>query len=288
MYSLNIIGAGRCGKALGLLLKYTQKVHIQGICNQHQQSSQASIDLIGEGKAFKRISDLPPADLTLISVPDDAIEKCAVELSLSPHVQPTGIVFHCSGSLTSDVLLHLKHKGYSTASIHPLRSFADSSKSVAFFSGCYCALEGDMDACEILQSLFFEMGAHVFPLNPSHKKRYHAGAVFASNYLVTLAKTTQSLMVDCGIDEDSSKHMILSLMSSCLENIKNHDTIEESLTGPIRRGDIETLKSHLGVLTDASVDNLYRALGMETLKITDLDKNTKHQIKNILLKKSEF
>lgn len=285
MYSLNIIGAGHCGKALGLLLKNTQKVYVQGVCNQHLQSTKEAIDFLGGGKAFVEIADLPPADLTLIACPDDAIEKCAKTLSSSQFLNTAGIVFHCSGSKTSDSLEKLKRLGCLVASIHPLMGFADSLSSVASFAGCYCGLEGDSHACAILEALFFDMGAHVFILNKTHKQLYHAGAVCASNYLVTLAKSAQSLMIDAGIEHEKAKNIIISLMSYSLENIKNHDTIEKALTGPIKRADLKTLKAHLGVLPEESMQNLYRTLGLETIKLTNLETDIKAQIINILINK---
>lgn len=285
MYSLNIIGAGHCGKALGLLLKKTQKVYVQAVCNQHLKSTKDAIDFLGEGRAFERITDLPPADLTLLSCADDAIEHCAQALSLSPNLDTSGIVFHCSGSKTSDSLESLKARGCFVASIHPLMGFADSLLSVNSFAGCHCGVEGDFEACLILEVLFLDMGAHVFSLSKAHKCQYHAGAVFASNYLVTLAKTAQSLMEEAGVEQETAKNIITSLMSNSLENIKNHDTIEKALTGPIRRADLKTLKAHLAVMPEESMQNLYRFLGLETIQLTNLETSIKEQMKNILINK---
>lgn len=282
MLSLNIIGAGRCGKTLGLLLKNTQKVHVQAVCNFHEESALEATQFIGEGIVVKHIKDLPSSDLTMMTCPDDDIKLLAMELSLSQNLNSSSTVFHCSGTHSSDILKSLRKKGCLIASIHPLMSFSGKLPSLSAFSGCYCGVEGDESACQILSSLFFEMGAHVFEISSEHKKLYHAGAVVASNYLVTLAKTAQSLMMASGIEEDVAKNMICSLMGYSLENLANHDKIDLALTGPIKRGDLKTLSAHMDILPNEAILNIYRHLGLETIKMTALSEEKKHQIIKIL------
>ncbi|MCX7902903.1 MAG: DUF2520 domain-containing protein [Caloramator sp.] len=103
-----------------------------------------------------------------------------------------------------------------------------------------------------------------FILSKKDKAKYHAAAVFASNYLVVLSKITKSLLLDCGINEEFIIDAIYPLMEGALLNIKEKG-IEDALTGPIVRGDHKTINMHLESLREYK--DIYKKLGLVALEI---------------------
>ncbi|WP_419421553.1 hypothetical protein ACNVED_16335 (plasmid) [Legionella sp. D16C41] len=158
MYTINIIGAGRLGKTIGKLIVINKAGSIQGICNQSIKSSILAAQYIGEGEIFNKISELPSADITFITTPDENIKNSARELSKSDYLKRNSTILHCSGALMSSELESLKSKDCNIASVHPMHSFASPDISVHKFKNTYCAMEGDDDAKKILGQLFSNIG----------------------------------------------------------------------------------------------------------------------------------
>lgn len=282
MMTLNIIGAGRCGLTLAYLLKHANLVKIQGICNLTIESAQNALEFIGDGKVFAYIEDLPSVDIVLIACPDDQIEIVAKKLAQSPHLKVDTIVFHCSGALSSQLMLSLKEKGSWIASAHPMISFANPLESIASFIGSYCSIEGDVQAREKLIYLFEKLGAHTFTIHTDKKALYHVASVFSSNYLVSLAHLSYETFVEAGIDKELSRQLVLSLMNSNLKNLNSSKEFARALTGPIQRGDSQTIQKHMKAIFDTELKEIYAKLGLITLKLSKISQDKKEKIIKIL------
>jgi predicted short-subunit dehydrogenase-like oxidoreductase (DUF2520 family) len=282
LHTLNIIGAGRCGKTLAYLLHHANLVNVQGVCNSTLESASEAILFIGAGHGYQQVKDMPPADITLITCPDDQIESLSHELSQSTHLKEKSIIFHCSGALSSAVLHHLTEKKCFVGSAHPMMSFANSAQSIANFAGTYCGLEGDPEAKSVIGHLFIELGAHTFPIQRDKKTLYHVAGVLSSNYLVSLAHLAQECLIDSGIDKNTSRNIVLSLMGSSLTNLNKHQEFENALTGPIQRGDIQTIESHLAAIPWTYLKEIYAKLGLQALKISKINQSLKNKIKKLL------
>lgn len=277
--TINIIGAGQIGKTLGGLLVKHQLCQIQGIVNQRYDSALNAVDFMGAGKAFNNIEELPPADITMLLVPDDKIEACCIALSNSRQLKQGSVIMHCSGTLSSAILASAQSQGCLIASVHPMRSFADPALSVEQYEGTYCAIEGDLKAIKRLEPLFTQIGSIIFTLDAKNKAYYHAAGVFASNYVVTLAELAKQSMQKAGVAEDTAMNIIATLMASTLENLSQHQSPAQVLTGPIKRGDIQTVKHHLHTLsTTPHLKALYEQLGTATLNLATLPADIKHEL----------
>ena len=266
--NINIIGAGRVGKTLGALLARTAGVAVVGICNQTIKSSQNAINFIGSGVAYQHIRELPPADITLLTTPDDTISRVVEQLCVEGIYRPNSIMVHCSGTLSCYILSPLNSLGYSVAGVHPLRSFSDPSISLEKFSGTYCAIEGDVSALLLLKPLLKLMGAITHEIDPAFKAEYHAAAVFASNYMVTLAQQSWLCMLNAGVDRKIAMNLVLNLMQGTVDQIYQQSEPAHALTGPIQRGDLATVQLHLNALSFGNQKNLYSILGQATLPFT--------------------
>lgn len=279
---VNIIGAGHLGKTIGHLLVKRQLVKIGSICNRSETSSINAIKFIGQGKYCPTIGELQPADITFITTPDDLISITCEELSKNQFIKRGSVVLHCSGSLTSDALISVKEKDCYVASIHPMRSFAKPELSIEQYSGTYCAIEGDKEAIPNVRSLFNSIGSITYEIDKRKKSLYHAAGVFASNYLVTLAQQALSCMREAGIENEMAMHVITNIMRGTVSNLEKTLSPEQSLTGPIQRGDISTIMKHIESLTDMERKHLYSILGKATLHLTEHNKGKKEKIEGAL------
>lgn len=266
--TLSIIGCGKVGQTLARLWVQHQTVQIQDILNTSIESGKRAAAFVGAGRVAHRYSDLHAADIFLIAAPDDHIIHCCEALSRNYRLSPDSIVFHCSGALTSSVLHSASERGAAVASIHPIRSFAVPEKVVVDFAGTYCGTEGDERALGMLGEIFSAIGAQLVPINRDAKVLYHAAAVFASNYLVTLLDTAVQTYGQAGIPPDIALKMMAALVRETTENVLQIGP-EQALTGPIARKDIATvLKQYRSVhAVNPTHGSLYKQLGKLTAQL---------------------
>lgn len=262
---LNIIGAGHLGQTLGRLFATHQLAQIGGIYNRTKASALDAIRFIGQGTYCSSLAELPHADITLISTPDDSISSVCTSFSTTNEsIQAGDIVMHCSGTLSSDYLLSSKDKGCFIASIHPMRSFKQPAISVNEYVGTYCAMEGDDHALAVLGPLFEAIGSKTHVIKKDKKALYHASAVFASNYLITLSQQALDCLNESGVEHDLAMPIIVSIMQSTLTNLAVIQSPKHALTGPVQRGDIATIDQHMAAFTNKQQRELYEILMQAT------------------------
>ena len=278
---INMIGAGHLGQTIAHLLSKNPLVQIGAICNTSEASSSQAITFIGGGVYCPSIAQLPPADITFITTPDDLISSICEALSNNKQIKPQSTVLHCSGSLSSDVLLSVKEHHCYVASVHPMRSFANPELSVKQYQGTYCAMEGDNDALCLLQDVFHSIGSITYLIDKTKKSLYHAAGVFASNYLVTLSQQALLCFKEAGVDNEIAMRIITTLMQSTVSNLTETLSPDTSLTGPIQRGDRSTVIKHL-VSLKSPMKELYSLMGEATIPLTTHDNATKELLKEAL------
>jgi predicted short-subunit dehydrogenase-like oxidoreductase (DUF2520 family) len=263
--TLSCIGAGRLGKTLCRL--FSEHLSIGQIVNSSQTSADLALDFIGAGTAQRDYANLQPADIWLIATPDNHIAKASAALENCGVLRDTDIVFHCSGSLTADALgLDL----YSTASVHPIHSFANPDNSLAQFAGTACAVEGQPEACIVLEGLFAKIGGRPFAIQTQHKSLYHAATVMTCNYLVSLMALGEQMLNAAGVDLLAmDRNPLEPLIRQTVDNYLSTDAIS-ALTGPIARGDNSTVEAHLLALQGQPDlwQTVYRAMGNATLELS--------------------
>jgi predicted short-subunit dehydrogenase-like oxidoreductase (DUF2520 family) len=282
----NIIGAGRLGKNIALALSTAQIISSLFICNRSLDSAQQACLDIGFGSSsVEKIEYLPTAELTWICCNDDAINDAVRALNQNTCLEPGSFVIHCSGVLNSTLLAPLKERGCSVASFHPLKAFKTNYLVANAFNQVDCVLEGDDIVCDWLGHAFTALGANPIALQPGAKTTYHAAACIASNYLITLAACSEALFLEAGLSAQQSRRMMINLMQGNLNNLQNTESIRESLTGPLARGDINTILLHLASIENNEIRHLYQAAALSTLPLTQLADEVKLQIKALLTSK---
>ncbi|KTD44884.1 Rossmann-like and DUF2520 domain-containing protein [Legionella quateirensis] len=278
----NIIGAGRLGKNLALALSTTQMLTLDSVCNRSFNSAQQACSEIKLGTAVNSLKQLPKTDVTWITCNDDSIESIVYQLIKDSVLKPDSFIIHCSGALNSELLSPLRELGCSVASFHPLKAFKSGYLNSLAFNQIDCVMEGDPAVCEWLHGIFSILGAHVIPIRSDAKIMYHTAATIASNYLITLAHTSEELLLQAGIPQHQARAMICNLMQGNINNLSKTSHIAESLTGPLCRGDIQTMSMHLKAIDNPSIKELYKKAGLATLPLAQLPLENKEIIKKML------
>lgn len=202
--------------------------------------------------------------LMIIAVPDDAIAGVAAALAGSGAVTPDTVVLHTSGLRDRSALRGLDATGAALGSFHPLQTFADADGDPDALCAAPAVIEGDARALVAARELAVVLGMdRVVEIAGDRKPLYHAGAVFASNYLVGLADIAVRLMHEAGI-ANADVELILPLMRQTLDNLR--DGPAAALTGPVRRGDAGTVTAHLAMLGEPE-RTLYRMLALQSLYV---------------------
>jgi predicted short-subunit dehydrogenase-like oxidoreductase (DUF2520 family) len=280
----NIIGAGRLGKNIALALSTAQIASLQSVYNLSLNSAQQSCHDIGSVNPVNKIDMLPMADITWITCNDDSIRPIVTILAEHSLLKPGSLVVHCSGVLNSTLLTPLKAQGCFIASFHPLKAFKTGYLNADAFNKVDCVLEGDEEACTWLTHSFSGLGANILTIKPEAKAAYHAAACMASNYLITLASCSEQLLLKAGLTQEQTRPIICKLMQGNLNNLQEAKLISESLTGPLMRGDYETLSLHLQAIENPAMKEFYKAAGLATLPLTHLTHNKKQTITALLKK----
>ncbi|WP_170362613.1 Rossmann-like and DUF2520 domain-containing protein [Ruegeria arenilitoris] len=261
----NLIGAGRVGQTFLSLLNSLPYCQIQDVLSARFASAQEAVERANAGHAVQSISDLRPADLWVIAVPDTQIaavaSDLATKLSATDGTQKPPIAFHCSGYFAADEMARLRGLNWRLASVHPVLSFADPDKAKDQFKGALCGLEGDADALEFLRPLLGNLGAECFSIRSDAKSLYHAGAVISNNFAVVLQAIAQEAWTMAGVSEDVIAPLNAKLMESTAQNVIALGP-QRALTGPAARGDDQVVTSQGEDVADWHPDagEVYRIL----------------------------
>jgi predicted short-subunit dehydrogenase-like oxidoreductase (DUF2520 family) len=202
------------------------------------------------------------ADVIFVTVPDveltTVIEQLAVGTGQS--------VVHCSGALDATPLMAASARGAACGVFHPLQSFGPDAAAERFI-GIAVGVDAEPALCDQLSQLAERLGAAPFSLRGVDRARYHAAAVFTSNYLVALHAAAARIWQSAGLPVESARAALATLSRGTVENIVAHD-LAQALTGPIARGDAATVAGHLAALqNDLPSLALYRGLARELLAL---------------------
>ncbi len=251
---INIIGPGRLGKAFQAAF------------------SDAGYEVFLFGKDY---GEHDFEGVTLITVSDGEILNVSKKLASSELSFPGKIIAHCSGAFSSEILNDLAERGALTVCFHPLMAVSPDTQS---FEGIFFDLEGQEKAVDYFGSLAEEIGAKSIKLGPEEKELLHISAVMASNYTVTLADLALRISVSNKIPERALLDALLPLMNSSIKNLTRLNPAE-ALTGPIARGDVQTVQKHLKLLQNKpELLAIYKHLGLLTLELIT-DDVTEHTVK---------
>jgi predicted short-subunit dehydrogenase-like oxidoreductase (DUF2520 family) len=199
-----------------------------------------------------------------MTTPDDVIAQVCGEVRWHNGQN----VLHCSGAHSVDILESARRLGATVGCFHPLQTFAGIEQAISNLPCSTFALEADEPLLSTLKELTQLLNGNWVELRPGDKVLYHAAAVFACNYLVTLVKLALDLWSDFGVSPKEATRALLPLLRGTLNNVDNIG-LPDCLTGPIARGDLGTIEKHMSALTDRlpSLLTIYREMGLQTVPI---------------------
>ena len=272
--TVGIIGAGRAGLSLGLAL--ARAGHVVRLYARRSKPVPPPLTLsTGPLPAW-----LAEGGVIVLAVPDDAVPAVASDLAASRLVTEPQVVLHLSGVLDREALTPLEPSGAALGSWHPLQTLSDPQTAPERLRGAVATVEGDARAVDTAAALARGVGMEPVPIAAARKPLYHAAAVVASNFVVALAGVAQRLFVGAGLSEAAARNALATLMAGALENLRAGGP-QGALTGPVARGDVETIRRHLEVLRPADAE-LYRMLSRSALELARLDPERRGAIEDLL------
>jgi predicted short-subunit dehydrogenase-like oxidoreductase (DUF2520 family) len=267
MKAFSLVGAGRLGSALAAALagRGWEPVLIVDASRRARQEARGLIPgaktAAGYGRLGRRES------LVIISVPDSAVAEVAAVMSENGADWRGKAVVHTSGLLTSKALAKLRLKGASTASMHPAQSFPARGLPASRFRGVWWSVEGDAPAVKAAEEVVRALGGRALIVSGRRKPLLHLACSLASNGFSSLEAAAVALLTAAGFDRAAACAYLLPLMRGTLSNMEQLG-IDRSLSGPVVRGDVGTVRGHLELLKRTpALKGLYVALGRSALNM---------------------
>jgi predicted short-subunit dehydrogenase-like oxidoreductase (DUF2520 family) len=264
MLKTGFIGAGTTGTALAVKL-CQNGWPVVAISSRTLSSAQRLARRVPNCQVCHTAQELADVtEMVFVTTPDDVIAEVCSEVRWHKGHN----VVHCSGAHSVDILEPAKNLGAAVGSFHPLQTFADVDQAIANLPGSTFALEAEGPLLSALKELTHLLNGNWVELKPGDKVLYHAAAVFACNYLVTLVKLALDLWQGFGVSSQEATKALLPLLSGTLNNIDKIG-LPDCLTGPVARGDLGTIERHLSALEARSPSLLttYKELGLQTIPI---------------------
>ncbi len=264
MLKLGFIGAGTVGTTLAVRLS-DKGYQVVAVSSRKRTSAEKLAQEVSGCQVYNTNQDVADAaELIFITTPDGIIASVASEIRW--HTERS--VVHCSGAASTDILEPARKLGAQIGAFHPLQTFASVRQAIENIPGSTFALEAEEPLLSTLKDMATALDGHWIELKASDKVAYHAAAVIACNYLVTLVKLATDLWQTFNIPPQQATQALLPLIRGTIHNI---DTvgIPQCLTGPIARGDIKTIKKHLDALQEVApaLVSAYRELGRQTIPL---------------------
>ncbi len=279
--SVCIVGCGRLGTALAMIL--TDKAYpVIGVSSLSLSSAQKLAAICNIPFATDKPWEITiKADVVFLTTPDGVIESACEQISEKNGFRENSVILHCSGAHSSSILSSARKTFAKIGSMHPLQSFASVGSSRNSFEGINIAVEGDFAAVELSREIAKDLEAFPIEISTEGKPLYHAAAVVASNFLVTLIGIALKLIQDSGIPAEKAYSVLKPLVEGTLFNIGKAG-IHQALTGPVIRGDIKTIETHINAIGKKSPDLLpfYNCM----IKYTALEARQGERISEDLMK----
>jgi len=276
--SIAIVGAGRLGTALAIRLADAGYSIREIIGRGNPQSLRTARKLArGVGARVVAIQTAQlTADLIWFCVPDAEISRAAA--ALSRYDWRGKIAFHSSGVLTSEVFRALHKGGAQAASVHPLMTFV--AGSLPELTQVPFAVEGDASAVAMAKTIIRKLGGNAFAIRKQDKPAYHAFATMICPLLVSLLASSEAVAELAGIPRRKARRRMMPILRQTLTNYAKLGPAD-AFSGPIVRGDAETIRLHLRSLAKApAAKHAYLALARAALEY--LPSQSKRELQKLL------
>jgi predicted short-subunit dehydrogenase-like oxidoreductase (DUF2520 family) len=229
----------------------------------------AALDFIGAGHAARSPAVAARSgDVVFLTVPDRMIRPVCEEIAAAKGFKRGAVVIHCAGVHDASVLAAARERKALVAALHPLQSFASPEGAVKAMKGTCFTFDGDEAAAPVAEKIVEALGGRMVRVRPEGRALYHAASCVLSNYLVAVADLGTIMLVLSGMDKAEAARAAQPLLAGTVGNI-GRVGVPAALTGPISRGDVETVTRHLVALSrlPREIRRLYCSLGLYTVRV---------------------
>ena len=240
MTRIGVVGAGRVGAVLAAALR--EAGHEIAAVAGESHASRTRIDTLLLGVRVDKPTAVSRAcDLLLLTVPDDMLSNVVTMLAASGAIREGQYVVHTSGKHGLAVLQPAADAGAHVLAMHPAMTFTGTDVDLARLAGCVYGVTANPDTEDLAAKLVADLRGRLLRVAEDRRALYHAGLAHGANHLVTLVSQAMDLLRDSGADDPAAT--LRPLLTAALDNALEYGSA--ALTGPIVRGDVETVRAHL-------------------------------------------
>lgn len=265
MKSITLVGAGSLAQALGPALRKAGYRIDALVARERAESRRRAAALARRlgAKVVGLAEFRPEADVVWLCHTDDALGQTARRLARRSGWRGR-IVLHSSGALSSRVLAALQRAGAHTASLHPMMTFVPGTSPT--MSHVPFAVEGDRAAVAAARNIVRKLGSKSFEISPRAKVLYHALGSFSSPMVVAALVTAERVGRAAGLKASQVRDVMIPILQQTISNYIQRGPAA-AFSGPIKRGDLKTVQSHLRELRRVpEARDVYRALVRSALR----------------------
>ena len=252
---VGVVGAGRVGAVLAARLQRAGH-RIVAVSGRSSATRLRARTLLPGVPVLGRDDVVRDAEIVILAVPDDALAEVARDLA--PLLGPGRVVVHTSGRHGLEVLGPIARTGARTIAMHPAMTFTGTE--VDLDRGCVFGVTAADADREIAETLVAELGGTVMWVDEADRATYHASLAHGANHLTTIVTQAMDLLREIGAEDPAA--VLRPLLTAALDNTLAYG--DAALTGPVARGDVDTVRSHVAHLTDPSTRATYAALAVAT------------------------
>lgn len=240
---VGVIGAGRVGAVLAAALR-PRGYEIAAVAGESDASRTRIATLLPGVRVAKPTAVSRAADLLLLTVPDDMLSNVVSMLAASGAIREGQYVVHTSGKHGLDVLEPARERGAHVLAMHPAMTFTGTDVDLDRLPGCVFGVTAAPDTKNLAEMLAADLDASITWVPEERRALYHAGLAHGANHLVTLVSQAMEMLSASGSEDPAAT--LRPLLTAALDNALSYG--DAALTGPIVRGDVETVRAHLADL----------------------------------------
>ena len=261
-HRIGVVGAGRVGAVLAAALRAAGH-EIVAAAGESGASLTRIETLLPCVPALKPSAVARACDVLLLTVPDDMLRNVVDMLTASGAIRPGQYVVHTSGRHGLDVLTAATAVGARPVALHPAMTFTGTDLDLDRLPGCVFGVTAGPDERAFTEALVADLGGSPMWVPEDRRTLYHAGLAHGANHLVTLVSEALEMLAAAGADRPADT--LRPLLQAALDNTLAYG--DAALTGPIVRGDVNTIRAHLADLRASAPHTLpsYVAMARATL-----------------------
>ncbi|MCD6376411.1 MAG: DUF2520 domain-containing protein [Caldisericaceae bacterium] len=283
MQNFLIVGFGKVGSSLYRAMATLNRFNIL-LLDAKKDFKEEWASFLPAHSFFRNIVNIRQKSFEFIAIctPDDRINETVSQLQ--DFQLKNCAVFHTSGNKPAELLNPLRDRGAHIGSLHPLQTFNSMFLPPEVWQGITCTFQGDTKLKDNLQKIFDPLKTKIVPIDYQQKQLLHLVATISANFQVALYSWAEQILKASGIEPPDLNTWLGPLIRQVSTNLNQHP-LSKILSGPLQRGDLNTLEDHLKLLKKyqkAADIELYRLLCQKLLENLEFEIKDRQKLKNFL------